>query len=66
MWLSFAESDKQEEEETLQQAMCEEEGLKKNDNISNIEVYVDLGDIPVLEHANTETNNDNKGMLLHG
>ena len=23
---------------------------------------VDLGEIPVLEHANTETNNDNKGM----
>lgn len=39
------------------EAICEE-GSKKNDNDQEI---IDLGEIPVLEHASTETNNDNKG-----
>ncbi|KAL0751413.1 hypothetical protein Bca101_033416 [Brassica carinata] len=40
-----------------------EEGSKQNDNdqeIGDTEIYIDLGDILVSEHANTETNNDNE------
>ncbi|CAA7051535.1 unnamed protein product [Microthlaspi erraticum] len=57
---SLVQVDKQEE--TLQ-AMCEEESLKKNDNdqeVGDLEISADLGDIPVMEYANTETNDDNK------
>ncbi|KAF2537355.1 hypothetical protein F2Q68_00022605 [Brassica cretica] len=38
-------------------------GSKQNDNdheIGDTEIYIDLGDILVSEHANTETNNDNE------
>lgn len=42
-----------------------EEGSEKKDNnqeTGDTEICVDLVDDTVLEHANTETNNDNKGM----
>lgn len=67
MWLSFAESESslvqvdKEEEETLQ--VVSGEGSKKNDNdqeIGDLAINADLTDIPVLEYANTETND---GML---
>jgi len=50
------------------QAICEE-GPKKNDTdqeIGDLEIYVDVdvGDIPVLESAITETHNDDNGMQL--
>lgn len=64
IWLAFVGSENSlvivEQEETLQ-AMCE----KINDSdqkIGDLEIYVDRGDIPVLEHANTETHNDDNGM----
>ncbi|CAH2072549.1 unnamed protein product [Thlaspi arvense] len=64
MWPSSAESENSvvQQEETLQanKAICED-GLKKNDNDQEIgDLEVDVGDIPVLENANAETNNDDK------
>ncbi|CAH8358685.1 unnamed protein product [Eruca vesicaria subsp. sativa] len=54
------------DEETLQadEAVSEEASKKHHDNDQEIqdEIYVDLGVIPVSEHANTETSNDNEGM----
>ncbi|KAJ0232652.1 Uncharacterized protein HA466_0288910 [Hirschfeldia incana] len=52
------------QEETLQtnEAVCEE-GLKKNDNdqeTTEFENCFDLVEIPVFEHANTESNDDSK------
>ncbi|CAN6839804.1 unnamed protein product [Brassica oleracea] len=54
---NLVQEDKQEETLQANEAICEE-GSKKNDNDQEI---IDLGEIPVLEHASTETNNDNKG-----
>ncbi|VVB14875.1 unnamed protein product [Arabis nemorensis] len=60
---SLVQVDKQEETLQTDEAIMCEEGSKKNDNyqeIGDIEVYVDLGDIPVLEQVNTENNNGKK------
>ena len=71
LWISFAETEKSlvqvnKQEETLEaDKAISEEGSKHNDNdqeIGDTEIYIDLGDILVSEHANTETNNDNEGM----
>ncbi|KAF8097895.1 hypothetical protein N665_0279s0025 [Sinapis alba] len=61
---SLLQVDKEEETMQANEAVCEE-GSKKNDNdqeIIDLANCVDLDEIPVLEHANTETSNDNKGM----
>ncbi|XP_013616481.1 PREDICTED: suppressor of Mek1-like isoform X1 [Brassica oleracea var. oleracea] len=55
---NLVQEDKQEETLQANEAICEE-GSKKNDNDQEI---IDLGEIPVLEHASTETNNDNKEL----
>ena len=44
------------------EAICEEGAEKKETDEEILENCVDFDEIPVLEHANTETNNDNKGM----
>ncbi|ESQ41699.1 hypothetical protein EUTSA_v10013127mg [Eutrema salsugineum] len=59
---SLVQVDKLEEASQADKAICEG-SLKKNENepeIRDVEVHVDLGDNPVLEYANTDTNNDNK------
>lgn len=70
-YLAFAESknglvqvNKQEEILLADKAISEEGSEKKDNNqeTGDTEIYVDLVDDTVLEHANTETNNDNKGM----
>ncbi|KAL0677372.1 hypothetical protein Bca4012_005353 [Brassica carinata] len=56
------QGDKQEETLQANEAICEE-GLKKNDTdqeIIDLENCVDLDEFPVLEHANLETNNNDK------
>lgn len=62
---SLVQGDKQEEKlQTNEEAVCEE-GSNKNDNDQetiDLENCVDLDEIPVLEHANTETDNDHKGI----
>ena len=59
---SLVQGDKQEETLQANEAICEE-GLKKNDTdqeIIDLENCVDLDEFPVLEHANLETNNNDK------
>ncbi|CAN7140904.1 unnamed protein product [Brassica rapa subsp. narinosa] len=59
---SLVQVNKQEETLEADKAISEE-GSKHNDNdqeIGDTEIYIDLGDILVSEHANTETNNDNE------
>ncbi|KFK25934.1 hypothetical protein AALP_AA8G182100 [Arabis alpina] len=62
---SLVQVDQQEETLQTYEAMCEE-GSKKNDNdqeIEDIEVYINLGDIPVMEHATTENNDESMNVL---
>ncbi|CAF1887249.1 hypothetical protein YC2023_014226 [Brassica napus] len=59
---SLVQGDKQEETLQANEAICEE-GLKTNDTdqeIIDLENCVDLDEFPVLEHANLETNNNDK------
>ncbi|WZZ91035.1 hypothetical protein YC2023_119614 [Brassica napus] len=59
---SLVQVNKQEETLEADKAISKE-GSKQNDNdheIGDTEIYIDLGDILVSEHANTETNNDNE------
>ncbi|KAH0937035.1 hypothetical protein HID58_004496 [Brassica napus] len=59
---SLVQGDKQEETLQANEAICEE-GLKKNDTdqeIIDLENCGDLDEFPVLEHANLETNNNDK------
>ncbi|KAJ4882637.1 Uncharacterized protein Rs2_32730 [Raphanus sativus] len=54
-----------QEEILLADKAISEEGSEKKDNnqeTGDTEIYVDLVDDTVLEHANTETNNDNKEL----
>ncbi|KAG5408596.1 hypothetical protein BRARA_B00692 [Brassica rapa] len=59
---SLVQEDKHEETLQANEAICEEGAEKKETDEEILENCVDFDEIPVLEHANTETNNDNKEL----
>ncbi|XP_013649811.2 uncharacterized protein LOC106354430 isoform X2 [Brassica napus] len=59
---NLVQEDKQEETLQTNEAICEEGAEKKETDEEILENCVDFDEIPVLEHANTETNNDNKEL----